>query len=79
MRALTNKHGSLLSNNPVIASQWHPTKNGTLSPEDVTEKSGRRVWWVCTNGHEWEASVCNRTRGASCPECAKQKRKKKDT
>ena len=75
-RALINKHGSLLSNNPVLASQWHPTKNGTLSPKDVTEKSGRRVWWICTNGHEWEASVSNRTKGSSCPHCYNEKRRK---
>ena len=33
---------------PEIASQWHPTKNGTLTPSQVFPCSDRVVWWVCT-------------------------------
>lgn len=30
---------------PELAKEWHPTKNGDLTPFDVTCKSGKKVWW----------------------------------
>lgn len=64
---------SLLDYDPTLAKQWHPTKNGALRPRSVTPSSTRRVWWLCSNGHEWEASVANRTRGTACPYCSNKK------
>jgi len=64
---------SLQNINPNLASQWHPRKNGTLTPGDVTANSGRKVWWVCGSGHEWQAVVANRSRGRDCPYCAGRK------
>jgi hypothetical protein len=55
--------------NPELAKQWHPTKNGGLTPNDVTKGSNKKVWWYCENGHEWEASIANRTKGNGCPNC----------
>ena len=46
---------------PVVASQWHPTRNGSLTPQQVTPGSSRRVWWLCENGHAWRAVVSSRT------------------
>ena len=61
---------SLKTANPVLAWQWHPTKNGKLKPRDVTLFSNKKVWWICKKGHEWEARVCSRTKGRSgCPYC----------
>jgi hypothetical protein len=57
--------------NPALASQWHPRKNGALTPRDVTPGSIRRVWWICGKGHEWEATVNNRSSGTGCPYCAR--------
>jgi hypothetical protein len=53
--------------NPEIANQWHPIKNGELTPDMVTPYSGKKVWWVCENGHEWQAVIANRKRGRGCP------------
>lgn len=36
---------------PVIASQWHPTLNGSFTPQQVTPGSSRKAWWLCENGH----------------------------
>lgn len=59
---------------PRLAAQWHPTKNGTLAPEDVTPGSSRTVWWQCEQGHAWRAKVLQRVRGASeCPYCCGQR------
>lgn len=56
-----------------IAAQWHPTRNGILTPADVTPRTARRVWWQCPNGHEWQATVHNRTTGTGrCGRCAGQ-------
>ncbi len=57
---------------PEIAKQWHPQKNGDLSPYDVTPGSRKEVWWRCKDNpeHEWLASVGERKRGRNCPTCA---------
>ena len=57
---------------PEIAAQWHPTKNGGLCACDVTPHSGRKVWWICEQGHEWSAAVAHRVKGSGCPVCANQ-------
>ena len=58
--------------NPNLASEWHPTKNGNLTPSDVTQGSEKKVWWVCKHGHEWQTSINNRTNKQSgCSVCAR--------
>lgn len=53
----------------MLARQWHPTRNGELTPQHVTSGSKKRVWWLCNEGHEWKAAVYSRTtRG--CRKCA---------
>ena len=61
--------GSLADNHPTIAKQWHPTRNGTLTPSQVTSGSSALVWWICEKGHEWEAIISSRTAGRGCPYC----------
>jgi len=59
---------------PELAEEWHPTANGDLTPFDVTACSGRRVWWMCKKGHEWEACIGSRFRYKSgCPYCSNNK------
>jgi hypothetical protein len=57
---------------PDVAKTWHPTLNGDLQPTDVTSKSGRKVWWQCSNNpnHEWQATVAGRSNGSGCPYCS---------
>ena len=40
---------------PEIAKEWHPTKNGELTPQDVKQYSNKKVWWLCPNNHEYQA------------------------
>ena len=56
--------------NPALAAQWDATRNGRLSPEQVTANSGRKVWWLCSKGHGWPATVAARNDGNGCPYCA---------
>jgi len=65
---------NLVTVNPDIARQWHPTKNRDLTPDKVTPGSKKKVWWKCDNGHEWQAKVYNRSRSSKCPYCAGRKR-----
>jgi hypothetical protein len=62
---------------PRLAEQWHPSKNGTLTPWDVSLGSDRRVWWRCTFGHSWPAAVHQRARGkrTGCPFCRRRKQR----
>ncbi|SFN27109.1 Probable Zinc-ribbon domain-containing protein [Saccharopolyspora antimicrobica] len=57
---------------PEIASQWHPTRNGKLTPHDVVWNSKRTVWWKtdCC-GYEWQESVRDRDKyqRLRCPVC----------
>ncbi len=71
--SVTNSISSLIPN---VAAQWHPTKNGSLTPDQVVAQSAKKYWWQCTKGedHEWLANVSNRARlGTGCPCCAGQK------
>jgi len=63
-----------LSNvNPSLAKEWHPTKNGKLTTNDITSGSGKKVWRMCKSGHEWIAVVAHRNNGNGCPFCHKVK------
>ena len=57
--------------NPALASEWNYEKNDGLMPNDVLPNSNKKVWWKCSKGHEWQASVYNRTNGRGCPYCSK--------
>lgn len=68
-RAIIAGQNDLAATYPLLASQWHPEKNGPLTPQQVVSGSQRKVWWRCERGHEWQASICSRTAGAGCPIC----------
>jgi len=62
---------------PDVAKEWHPTKNGNLTPSDVVPGGKKKVWWKCPKGadHEWPSPVYDRVRRFSnssrgCPCCA---------
>lgn len=62
---------SLAENQPGIAAEWHPTKNGRLTPSGITRASSRRVWWQCRKcKYAWECAVADRTTlHSGCPAC----------
>lgn len=70
---LVKRADTLQSEYPELAKQWHPIKNVPLTPEDVTYGSGNKVWWLCANGHVWQAVINSRHRGLGCPHCAGQR------
>jgi hypothetical protein len=61
---------------PEIAKEWHPTKNGELTPFNVTPTSAQKIWWQCSNNpeHEWDATPQNRGANKSgCPSCYRER------
>ncbi|MHB8909281.1 MAG: zinc-ribbon domain-containing protein [Syntrophales bacterium] len=36
----------------------------------ITVFSSKKVWWLCSKGHEWEAPVSDRSNKHGCPYCA---------
>jgi hypothetical protein len=58
----------LATKRPDLAKEWHPTKNGDLTPYDVTCGSHKNVWWLCQKcNYEWQTAICNRNNGSDCP------------
>lgn len=73
-------YNDLATRYPAVAAEWHPTKNGDLTPDQVMPSSKKTVWWLCPEGHEWEGTIGSRTRRVRiCPICKeKEKRRKKE-
>ena len=62
-----------VSDYPKLVSEWHPIKNGDKKPEDFSYGSGKFAWWICPNGHEYEAKIYNRTgKKSGCRTCSNQ-------
>ena len=63
----------LLKLYPDIAREWNSKKNGSLLPSQIRPGSNEKVWWICRNGHEWEASPDHRINGRGGPYCSHHK------
>lgn len=59
--------------NPQLAKELHPIKNGDITADTLSVNSGKRVWWKCSKGHEWQVNVCSRNKGTGCPYCSGKK------
>lgn len=78
-------HGRVVSNKnrlsllfPELSVDWHPTKNVSLLPSDVTYASHKMVWWKCSENHEWSTPVHSRTiMNTGCPICSESKGEKR--
>lgn len=70
-RVLIKGKNDLASNYPEIAKEWDFSKNKNLTPENVTFKYCKKVWWICSEGHSYEQRIDNRTlRHTGCPYCS---------
>lgn len=58
--------------NPTLAAQWHPTKNGALTPNEIPKSYRHKVWWKGPCGHEWQATPQSRSIGNGCPICSQR-------
>ena len=67
-RSSDMRHKSVAEERPEIRAQWAPINK--LSPDQVSCGSHLKVWWICSEGHKWQATVKNRALlGSGCPYC----------
>ena len=65
------KHGDqrMVDLKPELLKEWHPSRNRDIRAVDVLAYHREKVWWICSQGHEWEAYIRSRLRGKPCPFC----------
>lgn len=69
---------NLETQRPDIAAEWHPIKNGKLTPRDVTSACDKKVWWLCPNGHDYFSRIAGRTKdGKGCKLCSDERKESK--
>src|SRR5690606_38495121 len=56
----TTGENDLATVNPELASEWHPTKNGTDTPANTAAQASKKAWWLGKCGHDWDAFVSSR-------------------
>lgn len=55
---------------PELLREWHPTRNPNLKAREAVSTHPDKVWWICEQGHEWEATIRLRMAGRGCPFCS---------
>lgn len=53
---------------PDLTMEWDYERN-VLKPSEVLPFSRKKVFWHCTNGHVYKATIEDRALGTGCPEC----------
>ena len=66
------KYNSLFEMAPTLVKEWHPTANGSFTPRNLEIDYPERVWWICSEGHEWQAAIKYRMNANGCPTCGKE-------
>ena len=67
-------YNDLATTNPNLAKEWNYDKNGELTPYQFSAGAVKKVWWICTKGHEWQAKIYSRMQGKGCPYCSKRRK-----
>jgi len=74
MNRLKNQ-SNLFETAPILVKEWHPTANGDLTPRNLKIGYPKKVWWLCPESHEWQATIKCRLKYNGCPICEKAKKK----
>jgi hypothetical protein len=68
-------YNDLSTTNPELISEWD-FENNDIPIYEYRRMSNKKVWWRCSNGHEWQATINNRSNGRNCRQCSKENRKR---
>lgn len=70
-KAVLKGYNDLVTTNPELLKNWNYDKNDKLGlyPTSFTNVSGKKVWWKCEKGHEWESTIAHIKYGRGCPIC----------
>ena len=58
-----------------LVSEWDFDKN-SMSPNEISYGSNKKVWWTCSEGHSYDMSPKIRTRKGkeqNCPYCSNRR------
>ena len=66
------KYNTLFQIAPTLVKEWHTTANDNLNPRNLEVVYPKKVWWLCKQGHEWQATIKNRIGNNDCPICEKE-------
>ena len=60
-----------VADNRRLMSEWDTLKNIRLGldPGTLLVGSGKKAWWRCEKGHEWQTEIYSRKNGRKCPVC----------
>ena len=62
---------NLLKDNKELIKEYDYKKNSNVDLNVLTLGSGRKIWWICEQGHEYLMSIVNKAkRRNGCPICA---------
>ena len=69
------KEKKYLIDNPTLIAEWNCDKNNELGLDikSLTLGSGKKAWWKCEKGHEWQAVIAKINKGRGCPYCSGRK------
>lgn len=66
---LSEKENSIAKYCPSIKKYWDSSKNGLITPEQISHGSMKRVFLKCPKGHRWDKIVSNIKKEIKCPFC----------
>jgi len=75
-RKVLTGYNDLASQYPELMKEWDWGKNNELKlfPQEIYYGSTKKAYWICRNGHKWQATIGNRVlRGQNCPYCSNKK------
>lgn len=73
------KEKSYVSDDARLMAEWDFEKNLDCSPYKTMMGSGKKIWWECKKGHEWQATISRRNKGAGCMICYRESKKAKQS
>lgn len=59
----------LINEDPLLGEQWDHEKNKALLIKGKYIRSSDKYWWICKEGHNWQATFSSRSKGYGCPYC----------
>jgi probable addiction module antidote protein len=54
------RSNSVASMYPDLSKEWHPSKNGNLTANDIMPGNRKKFWWLNADGKEWKESSNSR-------------------
>ena len=74
MRRISLREWCIENKRQDLLDEWDNDKNGGLSPDSISYGSGKKIWWKCSKGHNWQVSSSSRIyQGTGCPICSNKK------